>query len=147
MHSFSYPNSFTTQSTPQQAELQLSRLDPKWKSTAFRSPKTTNPHFSSVGKAMMTGPRVRFLQSKVNPTPPLYCLQMTNLTHFAFTAFMEFVAENLQNTDSVYIYGRFVWSSEHVVSNGRKLIRIHVTDLLAPESAETLKAVRPLFSS
>ncbi|KAG1712449.1 hypothetical protein DVH05_000197 [Phytophthora capsici] len=55
-------------------------------------------------------------------------------------AFMEYMAEKPQNTDGVFIYGRFIWGSNHTNRDGSRLIRVHLTDLFAPESAETLKS-------
>ncbi|ETK70964.1 hypothetical protein L915_21707 [Phytophthora nicotianae] len=53
-------------------------------------------------------------------------------------AFMEYMAEKPQNTDAVFIYGRFIWDSIHTYRDGSRLIRVHLTALFASESTETL---------
>ncbi|KAG1710133.1 hypothetical protein DVH05_017140 [Phytophthora capsici] len=53
-------------------------------------------------------------------------------------AFKEFVAEKPTTTENVQIFARFIWSSAHTVKDGRRLLRLHLTDLFADESSETL---------
>ncbi|KAF4137116.1 hypothetical protein GN958_ATG13700 [Phytophthora infestans] len=53
-------------------------------------------------------------------------------------AFEEFVAEKPTTTENVQIFARFIWSSAHTVKDGRRLLRLHLTDLFADESSETL---------
>ncbi|KAF4035769.1 hypothetical protein GN244_ATG12259 [Phytophthora infestans] len=56
-------------------------------------------------------------------------------------AFEEFVAEKPTTTENVQIFARFIWSSAHTVKDGRRLLRLHLTDLFADESSETLLQV------
>ncbi|KAF4147055.1 hypothetical protein GN958_ATG03684 [Phytophthora infestans] len=53
-------------------------------------------------------------------------------------AFKEFVAEKPTTTENVQIFARFIWSSAHTVKDGRRLLRLHLTDFFADESSETL---------
>ncbi|ETI54039.1 hypothetical protein L914_02948 [Phytophthora nicotianae] len=54
-------------------------------------------------------------------------------------AFIDFVHKSPPSADDTYIYGRYIWKSDHVLADGRRLVRVHMTDLFAPESADKLK--------
>ncbi|ETM48839.1 hypothetical protein L914_06689 [Phytophthora nicotianae] len=71
---------------------------------------------------------------------PLPTRQENVYTNLIVSDFVDYVHAKPTTTDDAYIYGRFIWKSDHVVGDNLRLARIHLTDLFAPETPSTLKA-------
>ncbi|KAG7381892.1 hypothetical protein PHYPSEUDO_005474 [Phytophthora pseudosyringae] len=54
--------------------------------------------------------------------------------------FVQYMNEKPKNTDNTQICGRCVFLTTHTLADGRQLLRIHLTDLLASETDVRLKA-------
>ncbi|KAJ8579105.1 hypothetical protein ON010_g86 [Phytophthora cinnamomi] len=60
-------------------------------------------------------------------------------------AFVAYVKENPTSTQNTHICSKFIFASAHILRDGRRVLRIHRTDLSAPETDERLKVCKTLI--